>query len=76
MEKGIKRAGGTINQAKTVQVPKPLFKFSTTPKTVSVKPKIESDVIMEMDNNSEEETSIGGIKRKHDDDEDDDFEVV
>lgn len=58
-------AGGNATKVLTqaVTIPKPVFKFSTTPKTVSAKPKQE--IKMEIEEDSQ--------KRKR---EEDDFEIV
>lgn len=60
-------AGGIASKVVTqaVTIPKPVFKFSTTPKTVSAKPKQE--IKMEIDDDSQV------AKRKR---EEDDFEIV
>lgn len=60
-------AGGAAKAAtQAVTIPKPVFKFSTTPKTVSAKPKQE--IKMELD-----EDISPMAKRKRDED---DFEIV
>lgn len=60
-------AGGNASKTATqaVTIPKPVFKFSTTPKTVSAKPKQE--IKMEIEDDSQM------AKRKR---EEDDFEIV
>lgn len=62
----IKRQG---NGAKTqnVTIPKPVFKFSTTPKTVVTKPKTEIKI------ENDEDSGSSSAKRKR---EEDDFEMV
>lgn len=58
--------GGTNAKTQNVTIPKPVFKFSSTPKTTVAKPK--SEVKIEID-----EDSTSSTKRKR---EEDDFEMV
>lgn len=64
---GMKRQNpGASAKVQNVTIPKPVFKFSTTPKAAVSKPKTE--IKIEMD-----EDSVSSSKRKR---EEDDFEMV
>lgn len=58
----IKRPAASVPKTQAVTIPKPVFKFSSTSKTVP--PKVRTDVKVESDDPLEENTS----KRKREDD--------
>lgn len=68
---GIKRPTiTTVPKTQAVSIPKPVFKFSTTPKTVAAKPVKPAEIKMEVD---EEPVTAPTIKRRRSEEE---FEMV